>query len=98
MEKGTFTVKLLFAYDPDTKEIYEMKVLEINGEKEKRTPVQGREAIHVQSTEGDYLGAICTTIILTKSKNEPDPCAWVWNPLLRKWFWRCWNSDVPDFP
>lgn len=89
MKNGSFTVKLGFAYDADTKEIQRMEVLEINGEK------GGEEAHHVESTEGTYLGTIGTTIILTKSAKEDDPCAWVWNPILRRWVWRCWNSDKP---
>ena len=89
MKNGSFTVKLEFAYDADTKEIKRMEVLEINGAK-------GEKASYVQSTKDTYLGTIGTTIILTKSAKEDDPCAWVWNPTLRRWVWRCWNSD--DIP
>jgi hypothetical protein len=81
MKNQSFTVKLKF--ESDDKGIHRMEVLEINGEK-------GKEAVHVQSTEPTYLGTIGTTIILTKSDEEADPCVWIWNPILRRWFVRCW--------
>lgn len=90
MENRSFTVNLKFEYDE--KGIHTMEVLEINGGK-------GGGPSHVQSTKDTHVGTICTTIILTKKTGkEADPCAWVWNPLLRRWFWRCWDSGDTQIP
>jgi len=88
MKNRSFTVNLKFEYDE--KGIHTMEVLEINGAK-------GEGAPYVESTKDTHIGTIGTTIILTKKTGKgADPCGWVWNPTLRKWFWRCWNSD--DIP
>ena len=86
MKNQSFTVKLKFEYDD--KEVHRMEVLEIDGQ-------PGKEAPYVQSTEGTYLGTIGTTIIVTKSDEEADPCVWIWNEILRKWIVRCWPPRPP---
>ncbi len=87
MKNQSFTVKLEFEYD--AKEgIHKMKVPEINGG-------PGKEVPYVESAKDTHIGTIGTTIILTTRK-EADPCGWVWNPILRRWFWRCWNSPSGD--
>lgn len=89
MKKGTFTVTLEFSYDVDTKKIEQEKVVKINGK-------TGEESRYFESIEDTYIGTIGTTVILTKSAKEADPCAWIWNPTLGTWVWSCWNSD--SFP
>jgi hypothetical protein len=85
MKNQSFSLKLEFKYDD--KGIYRMEVPEINGK-------PGEEVFYVESAKDTYIGTIGTTIILTKKTGEEaDPCGWVWNPILRRWFWRCW--DLP---
>ncbi len=86
MKSGTFSVKLEFAYDADTKKINRMEVLEIDGK-----PRDEELYAYVQSTEDTYIGTIGTTIIITKKPGEEaDPCIWIWNSILQRWFRRCW--------
>jgi hypothetical protein len=85
MKKGKFTVQLELEHDGDGIGMTEnMRINDVPPEEEKvrrRCP---------ESSEDTCIGTICTTIILTKKPGEADPCAWIWNPTLRRWFWRCW--------